>query len=144
MYDYCKFFGEFFGFGWIFYEIIYFVFIVFIMVVFGLVVGNFFEEMFVVFYVVGVVGLLIVVVFLVFLGISVIENVFVFWLIVFYGVYFVFFVWVILSFGDEILVVFLNGDVKEGWFGVGVCYVVGIVGVLLVMFFVMWYIEMCC
>ncbi|MEM6703077.1 MAG: hypothetical protein AAF690_10245 [Acidobacteriota bacterium] len=140
-YDYRRFFGELLGPGWILYEITYLVFIVLIMAVLGSAAGNFLEETFAVPYAVGVVGLLVAVAFLVFLGTGVIENVLASWSFVLYGVYLIFFVWAISSFGDEIAAALSEGKVEDGWIGAGVRYAAGTVGVLPAMLFATRHIE---
>lgn len=134
-YDYRSFFGNLLGPGWMLYEITYLVFILVVMAVLGSAAGNFLLETFQVPYAVGVVGLLLAVAFLVFRGTTTIERFLGAWSLVLYGVYFVFFIWTIRTFGPDVQQTLQDGGIEPGWFDSGVRYAAGCVGLLPAMLF---------
>lgn len=145
VYDYRTFYGKLLGPGWVLYEIIFLVFILLIMAVLGSAAGSFLLETFGVPYSMGVVGLLAAVAFLVFKGTDTIEKFLAGWSFVLYAVYLVFLIWSISRFGDEIRAALklglAEGGVKDGWFGSGVRYAAGCVGLVPAVLFATRHIE---
>lgn len=129
-FDYRTFFRRLLGPAWLLFELLYLALLMIVLAVVAAAAGAILEEAFGLPSLVGVIGIMALVGALVFGGNSTIERALTGWSGVLYGVYFIFFIWCVSSFGTEIRASLESGVVQGNWLRSGLEYAGYNLGVL--------------
>lgn len=140
-YEYRSFTRALLGRRWWLYEICYLVNMVIVLSVIAAAAGSITRQVFSVPYAVGVVVMMVSVGFLVLKGTVLVEKFLSLWSFVLYGVYLVFLVACLYTFGGDIYSGLALGEVKSGWFRGGVEYAAYNVGAVPAVLFTIRHLE---
>lgn len=121
-FEYRDFFKKLLHRGWFLFELCYLVLLLIVLAVAASAAGTILEELFDLYYFVGVLGMLSAAGFLVFKGSAVIERFLSLWSFLLYAVYAVFFIACVFSFGDRIDAAFARSEIGGEWLLGGVAY----------------------
>jgi uncharacterized membrane protein YkvI len=129
-YDYRTFFQHLLGRGWILYEVCYALLLLVILAVIAAASGTILEETFGLPYAVGAMAIMAAVGLLVFRGSVTIERFFALWSFLLYGVFLVFLIWCVASWGDASLSNLSEPSGSRSWIRGGVAYAAYNLGVI--------------
>ncbi len=121
-YDYRSFFKHLLGRGWFLYEPLYVAQLLLVLAVIAAAAGAILQESFGLPHDLGVVSMMLAIGFLVFRGTGLIEKFLAGWSFVLYGVYGVFFIWCLTSFGGDIVSSMASEPPGARWIIGGVSY----------------------